>query len=138
METKICCRCKQEKPVSEFHKKKDKYQWICKECRKKYHRQHYLANKEKYLINAKEYKQEVKERFNKIKQELSCEICGESCLCCLDFHHKDPTQKELNLAQAVNIGWSIERIKKEIAKCTVLCANCHRKVHAGVVQLVGQ
>lgn len=50
-------------------------------------------------------------------------------MACLEFHHKDPSKKEVTLSRAVNNGWSIERMEKEIAKCVVLCANCHRKLH---------
>jgi hypothetical protein len=55
---------------------------------------------------------------------------------CLDFHHADPAEKDIDPAQAVSLkGWSIDRIRAEIAKCAVLCANCHRKAHAGRLTL---
>ncbi len=45
-----------------------------------------------------------------------------------DFHHRDPTQKDFMISSA-NAGW--ERLKTELDKCDLLCANCHRVVHAG-------
>jgi hypothetical protein len=69
------------------------------------------------------------------KSTLSCKICNESATCCLDFHHRDPSQKEFVLSDMANRGQSIKVIEKEIAKCIVLCSNCHRKLHAGLIDL---
>ena len=56
--------------------------------------------------------------------------CDESHPACLDFHHRDPREKVMILSKVTNQrGWSIERILAEIAKCEVICANCHRKEH---------
>jgi hypothetical protein len=63
------------------------------------------------------------------KSGLSCILCGFSHPDALDFHHRDPAQKEMEVSKTTR-GWSIERIKKEIDKCDVLCANCHRILHA--------
>ena len=45
---------------------------------------------------------------------------------CLDFHHL--RDKEFNIANEIK-NLSIDNLKKEIDKCIVLCANCHRKLH---------
>ena len=55
-----------------------------------------------------------------------CIRCGEKHIACLDFHHRDPTEKDLEVA---NLSTSRARLLTEIAKCDVLCANCHRKLH---------
>jgi predicted HNH restriction endonuclease len=44
-----------------------------------------------------------------------------------EWHHVDPTQKERLVSEMLN-RWSLPSIKKEIAKCILLCANCHRIV----------
>jgi len=54
--------------------------------------------------------------------------CGENYSACLEFHHNIKS-KEINISDAISRGWSMERIMKEIEKCIVLCANCHRKLH---------
>lgn len=54
--------------------------------------------------------------------------CGEDHPACLDFHHMD-SDKEVNVSDAIRCGWSINRLMKEIQKCIVMCANCHRKLH---------
>lgn len=55
--------------------------------------------------------------------------CGETDPRCLDFHHKDPTQKLFHIPKAAKIGYSVEKIQDELAKCDVICSNCHRKLH---------
>jgi hypothetical protein len=63
----------------------------------------------------------------KYKANCYCERCSEGHTACLEFHHVG--NKTITVSGAVRRGWSISRIMKEIAKCTVLCANCHRKEH---------
>lgn len=59
-----------------------------------------------------------------------CEICGyDKYVGALDFHHKDPNEKDFTLADKGH-SQSWERVKKEIDKCMLLCSNCHREIHA--------
>lgn len=57
-----------------------------------------------------------------------CEICGYSkskrALC---FHHKDPSTKEFEINSKPMISW--EKLKLELDKCLLLCANCHAEEH---------
>lgn len=63
-----------------------------------------------------------------------CSLCGYSkCMDALDIHHTDPTKKDKNFRSFK--GWGKERIDREIEFCTLLCANCHREVHAGITPL---
>ncbi len=71
----------------------------------------------------------IRDFVTALKEELECEECGENHPATLDFHHLDPDEKEISIAQVVTRMWSIDRIEKEIDKCIVLCANCHRKLH---------
>ena len=64
-----------------------------------------------------------------IKQGTGCS-CGENRPAALDFHHLE--DKSFNITHAVRRGMGIERINKEIAKCVVMCANCHRVAHSRV------
>jgi hypothetical protein len=59
-----------------------------------------------------------------------CEICGYNKYSgALDFHHKDPSQKSFSLSMGgLNRSW--ELTKAELDKCQLLCANCHREIHA--------
>lgn len=65
-----------------------------------------------------------------------CAVCGYSrCTDALDFHHVDATVKDFGLGgiRANCTSWS--NIVAELKKCVVLCANCHRELHAGIVKL---
>ena len=58
-----------------------------------------------------------------------CVDCGLiDDICVYDFHHIDPTKKDLSFGQRGCI--SFEKLKKELDKCRLLCSNCHRKKHA--------
>ena len=58
-----------------------------------------------------------------------CRLCGYSrCPAALEFHHL--YGKDFGIAQGGNT-YSWDRIKKELDKCELLCANCHREVHTG-------
>ena len=67
------------------------------------------------------------------KATQGCLTCGEDCPANLDFHHHSGT-KTLEMARVHALG--PERIQEEIDKCLVLCANCHRKVNAGLIVFV--
>lgn len=56
-----------------------------------------------------------------------CEFCGyNKCSSALEFHHKDPTQKDpLGLR-----AYKLSRLYAEVDKCLLLCSNCHREEHA--------
>lgn len=55
--------------------------------------------------------------------------CGETDPICLDFHHRDPQTKLGNICLMANKCVSDERLIAEIAKCDLICSNCHRKLH---------
>jgi hypothetical protein len=79
---------------------------------------------------------EYKLKFKRRKKEQAinifggkCQVCGyNKCMGALDFHHLDPSKKDENLGLAI-IQWKWERVKLELDKCILLCANCHREVH---------
>jgi protein-arginine kinase activator protein McsA len=71
----------------------------------------------------------LKEAFRQLKSEMKCSRCPETHVAALQFHHTDPSKKEFSISMAVQSNWSKDRIMNEIAKCEVLCANCHLKHH---------
>jgi len=57
-----------------------------------------------------------------------CSICGyNKCIGSLVFHHRDPKIKDPNWHRMRS--WKLDRIKKEIDKCVLVCANCHGEIH---------
>jgi hypothetical protein len=63
------------------------------------------------------------------KRNKCCSHCGISGYRVIDFHHQGGKKKEFGIAVARAEGYSLERIKKEVEKCVLLCANCHRIAH---------
>ena len=64
-----------------------------------------------------------------------CRVCDYNrCIEALEFHHLDPTQKDFGIShKGYTRSW--EKVKEEVDKCIMLCANCHREFHAGMLQL---
>jgi len=87
-----------------------------------------MSNKQKYRARNKAF-------VDRFKQLFGCACCGyNKCKWALEFHHKDESQKDLEINVLCNDGYSIERIKDELRKCVLLCANCHREVHEEIAK----
>lgn len=59
-----------------------------------------------------------------------CVDCGESDSVVLDCHHRDQEKKSFGISKRIRSGVAEATLRKELAKCEVLCANCHRRRHA--------
>lgn len=62
-----------------------------------------------------------------------CCVCGyDKCAEVFEFHHLNPSEKEITWGQMrSNIkGWNL--IIVEMRKCIMVCSNCHKEIHAGV------
>jgi hypothetical protein len=103
----------------------------------------YIKTKKRKLLTEKEKKQKnIDGSLNnrrKLKERLveykggKCEICGyDRCVKAMDFHHKNPKEKEFPLTY-MNRKWEI--LIKEADKCILVCANCHREIHAGFIDI---
>ena len=128
---KKCSRCKRYKPLAEFRERKDRgtYESHCKECGKKYHREWYQKNKKtvRKRMNAQEAKrrQEVRRQLAVYLKKHPCVDCGEGRQATLDFDHVSGHTKASVANMIGKNTWKV--IQKEIAKCEVRCANCHRE-----------
>ncbi len=105
-----------------------------------YHREWYQKNKEKRRKQIQEHTnkqaKENKEFIKKYALEKGCCVCGyNKCARALDFHHVDPNTKSGHISEMVH-HHALESVKKEIEKCVVICANCHRELHDGIITLV--
>ena len=129
---KICSCCKIEYPIEKFafkNKAMNKRNAMCNDCRQERQKLSYYKHHETNLKRIKRYKKDNKEWFFEMKKTLSCCVCGESESSCLDFHHLDVAEKEFDISTKSDC--SKNKILEEINKCACLCANCHRKHHAG-------
>lgn len=135
--TKKCTVCSTVKPKSEFNRNKvksDGLQTRCRDCQKTQNNDGYVNNENRRnsikATNALNRAYNVK-LMRKYKRYCGCQICEEKEPCALDLHHLDPSGKDANPSSLVT--YSTNTMKTEIRKCIVLCANCHRKVHAGII-----
>jgi len=121
---KVCIKCNIEKPVSEFYLGKSRriglyYHSYCKECNKKDKLQREKNNK----IKSIEY------------MGGKCKICGyKKYYGALDFHHLNPEEKDFTLSKRATKNFE-KQIKKELDKCIMLCSNCHRELHGGLIKI---
>jgi hypothetical protein len=129
---RTCSICKKDKIEEEFNfkdKKIGRLQKACKECTRKQVRNHYLNNKEYYLLKTRkrnaESRQRIREHIWKYLERHPCVDCGESDPVVLEFDHQ--RDKEIHVSHMGHNNSSIEKVEKEIAKCQVRCANCHRR-----------
>ncbi len=110
---KTCTKCKETKEFDAFYKKTSfRLNAVCKKCCNKYSADRWKKRK----LKAIEYK-------------------GGKCMSCgynkypdvLEFHHRDPSEKEFEWKKLRKRSW--EAVLKELDKCDMLCANCHRERH---------
>lgn len=129
--TRRCGRCGVHKPVDDFmwrrieKGQRDNY---CRPCRAAYHREHYLKHKPRYVENARVRNQRVWEERKRWMIEFfrthPCVDCGETDIIVLEFDHLE--DKAFGVAHGAR--WrKWEDVLAEMAKCEVVCANCHRR-----------
>lgn len=135
---KQCQSCKVSKPVAEFYGNHGH----CKECQK-------LASKERYHKDGSAGKTNNNRRLEArlaLKRQLvdaaggCCVHCGyNKSLHALDFHHtgkdKEHALSDILLKASGKNGSYLAIALAEAAKCVLLCANCHRELHAGEWEL---
>lgn len=127
--SKRCYHCKETKPLDAFGKDRSRGDGLCCKCisccRKLQHR--YYLN-QKSTIQSK--RKAALDMVNSIKSQRGCYFCSENNPVCLDFHHF--RDKKDCVAKLV-LSYNQQNILEEIKKCIVVCANCHRKLHAGII-----
>jgi len=129
---KICSICKiekEEKDFSLFHPRKSsiKLRPDCKECKRKKNRSS-IKDPEKYKERLKKVKEES---LRKSREFIENYLCNHPCIDCgisdtrvLDFDHLG--DKKYNVSTLKWAGARIWKLEREIEKCVVRCANCHR------------
>jgi hypothetical protein len=138
-EQKLCSGCRVVKPVEEFNFKyraKGIRHSYCRECGKRLTRSHYKRNKQSYLDRNTRAYQRHRELIRQMKSR-PCADCGiQYPYYIMDFDHRDGEEKlfELNsVARMTTLG-----IAREIQKCDVVCANCHReRTHQRLLVVLG-
>lgn len=150
---RICRKCNEEKPLTEFNKNPDcalGRAWRCKRCEadhgrvwrateagKASNRRSHLAYERTGRARdlRKVRRDTLREWLRDHKRSHGCALCPEREPVCLDFHHLGGHKSKLRSVSAMLGNSNLASVRDEIAKCVILCANCHRKVHEGILCL---
>jgi len=108
----ICSRCHLNKKKTEFYINNERIQSLCKKCHNAYLMDKWKKRK---ILMVKEF-------------GGRCEICGyNKNFASLAFHHKESKMKDVSWTK-LRLR-SIDKIRKELKKCQLLCRNCHGEIH---------
>ena len=131
---KRCSKCKKEKEVEDFNfkfKSIGQRQLQCRECTRLLIKNHYNNNRQYYLIKSQKRNKLLRLEYHKYLLEYllshPCIDCGEKDVTVLEFDHKGKIPKIKAVSQLVRQQVSLVKIKEEVDKCEVRCANCHRR-----------
>lgn len=126
---KICGKCGAEKSLDDFNRGRGaqgRHVW-CRSCQK----EHYEQNKDRHLMNVRDSKRRRREWLRSLKRGRPCARCNHTGPPgAMHWHHRDPRQKLFSISAAHYNGFSRARVLAEIAKCDLLCADCHAQHHA--------
>jgi hypothetical protein len=124
-----CSKCKEAKEESEFNKHGSKRQSFCRPCDNQKAREYYALNRDRQVkqINAarKLRRKATNDWIRELKESTPCADCGNLFpWYVMDFDHLHSKVDDVSeMAAKVRPR---DAIKEEIAKCEVVCANCHR------------
>lgn len=130
-EGRRCGRCGEVKPIEEFNWRRiaeGQRDTFCRPCRSEYGKEHYAANRQRYIDAEARRKRARAEKRMRFLVEFfrmhPCTDCGERDPLVLEFDHLE--EKRFTIGHRLPDGnW--KSILDEIAKCEVVCANCHRR-----------
>lgn len=133
MEMKVCTKCgPPAQPIENFawrHRDKGTRQPICRTCQNAYNRMHYQTYRPKYIKKARLWssnQSKVNAAFViDYLRHHPCVDCGENDIVVLEFDHL--RDKLMDVSVLCRGGYSLGKVQLEIAKCEVVCANCHRR-----------
>lgn len=128
---RICQRCRRTLPQEQFafrHKREGRRQSYCRECKAVYQRSWYERNQERHRRNVADIRRQRvsmgRDIMRKAK-DVPCADCGQRYPpWVMDFDHVRG-HKTGNVSQMLDV--SLDALRREIAKCQVVCANCHRQ-----------
>src|SRR5262249_13246013 len=119
-------------------------QGLCRVCQREVSRKHYLSDPAPYKARAKVgrtvARKRNRERMRQFLAASQCADCGINDFAVLEFDHRDPNEKRYDISYLAGSPNSWAAVEREIAKCDVVCANCHRKRtarHFGWRRLLG-
>lgn len=124
---KRCSTCGEIKPLTDFNRLRrasDGRQYSCRECNRAYHYANWDRHMTQIRARNQRLRHEAREFVIDYLRSHPCVDCGETDMVVLEFDHL--RDKRANVSYLLQFA-EIRRIEEEIAKCEVVCANCHRR-----------
>jgi len=128
-EFKTCKKCGVTKPLKDFAKnrrRKDGLQDWCRACIKIRDANQYKNNKDRFASWSKNRRLSVRKKVFEYLLSHPCVECGERDIIVLEFDHRAQYTKRFDVMSATH-GHSWKTVFAEIQKCDVVCANCHKR-----------
>lgn len=123
--TRYCGRCGREQALDQFHRAKDGHQLWCKSCKREHAAAHYQANRARRQAQNLRRHTEFLRWYTALKAGRPCTDCGHAFHpVAMHWDHLPGRSKTADLAALARRG-SRKRVLDEIAKCELVCANCH-------------
>ena len=126
---KVCSKCQTPKEEDAFSIRGESKQSYCRMCQSEHHSEHYQKNKGLYAQKKKDRRAALRDFVKSLKEQQGylCVDCGQvHPTWRLDFDHRPGEVKTLEVSKMPTAGLSTQRILDEVAKCDLVCANCHR------------
>ncbi len=118
-DSRICPKCQKSREIGDFYQRRGKpnSSTYCKECTS---------------IQTTERTRDFKQKCVEYKGG-QCVTCGyDKCIGALEFHHLNPNSKDFTIAHLRSYTFN-EKVTNELDKCILVCANCHREIHSGLL-----
>jgi hypothetical protein len=134
MGEKRCTTCHRLLPLADFNVRRsapDGHQPRCRACCREWYVLNRAGQKRRVVQRNRRVRAEHRERLTDYLLEHPCVDCGEADVRVLDLDHEDPAQKSQNVGRLVTLALPWATVLAEIDKCSVRCANCHRRRTAG-------
>lgn len=125
---KDCLGCNQTFPITSFrwsNESEGRRVGRCSECDVAFRAKKYSENPEQFLNNKKRTQGRLKLMLNQLKADPCMDCGGKFPPYVMDFDHRDPSTKICKVSSLVYSS-SEQLLMAEIAKCDLVCANCHR------------
>lgn len=120
-----CSRCDRVLPLSAFNRHRDGHQWWCRDCFRTYFRERGAVHLRQVKKSAVRRRARAREYLYAYLTEHPCVDCGQADPVVLEFDHLG--EKSGNVSTLAFHGASKRRLDEELARCEVVCVNCHRR-----------
>jgi hypothetical protein len=125
---KTCGRCNAELPLTEFARYGSGHQSYCRACKKAYDAEWYQQNREKRRGKVKADRVAMAAWLDSLKEGRECADCGVAYPSyVMEWDHLPGARKTFVMADVRRSRFSRGRILREVEKCELVCANCHRE-----------